>query len=154
MGTSTRPLTARRVVACVLAVLSGYIAYAVYSQAARGHDIDATAQALAAQNAVLQQHIADDHSEIAQAQTNGWLAEQARRLGYVLPGENVYVLVTPGAAALPPGGGVDARLPTLATPAPTPTPAPTATVGPSAAPTPTPTPTPYSFSLPQPTPGH
>jgi len=70
--------------------------------------------------------------------------EQARKLGYVLPGERVYVLTTPG-AAVPAKGGVVAPLPSFA---PTPTPTPKASQSPS----PSSGPVPPVFQLPTPSP--
>ena len=146
-GTPTRTSTARRIIAAVVAGLSGWVAFAVYSQAERGNDVDAAARQLAAQNAVLQQQIADARTQISEAQDPAWLQEQARRIGYVLPGEKVYVLVTPGTTPLPLGGGVSVPPPTFS-PSPSPTAADGAPPAPPAATTPTPTP--YVFVIQQP----
>lgn len=131
--------------AVFVAVLTGWVAFAVYAQAQRGHDLEATARQLSAQNAAIALHIAQVKQEIANSSDPGWLEEQARKIGYVLPNEVVYVLVSPGAGALPPGGGVDAQ-PPVWTPPPTPSPSPTATPKPGASPTP------YLFTLASPTP--
>ncbi len=122
----------------------------MYGQAAKGRDIDATGQRLAVSNAALRQRIADASNEIAQAQNPAWLEEQARKIGYVKPGEKVYVLVTPGTTPLPAGGGVNANLPAYsASPnAATPVPAPQASASASAAPTP------RIFTVPTSAPGH
>ena len=120
------------------------MAFAVYGQAARGHDLDASARTLAAQNATLKQHISDDRNELAQSENPAWLEQQARRLGYVMPNERVFVLVTPGATPPPAGGGVDAKLPSFTAP-PTPTPSPGAS-----SPSPSAAATPQSITLPPP----
>ena len=141
---------ARRVLAGLLIATCGWVAFAVYSQVAHGETLSKSVQQYGSQNDVLRQEIADRQLEISQAQTQAWLEEEARKLGYVMPGEKVYVLTTPG-AALPAGGGVVAPLPTFQ-----PTPAPGAAPGP----TPTPvavqsapaTPTPYQFILATPPP--
>ena len=80
-------------------------------------------------------------AEIADANSSDWLQEQARKLGFVFPGEGVYILTGPGAKT-PAGGGVNAPLPTFAPQTPTPSPTP--------APTPTPTPAPLTLASPSP----
>ena len=102
------------------------------------------------QNAALQQQIDDRQREIVEAQTVAWLEDEARKLGYVLPGEKVYVISPPG-QSVPPAGGVKAPLPSfqpLATPSPSPGPSPT----PRPSPSPTASATPASFALASPTP--
>ena len=128
------------------AAACGLVAFALYGQLAQNRHLDADVSTLAAQNAQLRQQISDRQTEIALAQTPAWLEEQARKLGYVLPGERIYVLIPPG-EQVPAHGGVVAPLPSLA-PSPTPTPTP----NPSASPTPA-APTPQSFQLPTPSPG-
>ncbi len=123
------------------------MAYAVYAEMAAGHSVDAQLRAAQQQNQALQHQIDERRAEIAQAQTTQWLEEQARKLGYVMPGEQIYVVTTPG-ASLPAGGGVDYKtLPTF-----NPSPSPGATPGPSPTPVggPPATPTPFVFSLPTP----
>ena len=126
------------------------------AQAARGHDLDLKAQTLTQQNAALQQHIKDDEAEIAQAQTPAWLEEEARKLGYVKPGEQVFVLVSPGAQPPQGGGGVDAPLPIFTgTPSPTPSPTPAPSPGTTSAKPSAPAgPTPLIFVVPTPNPSH
>ena len=116
---------------------------------AAGHSVDAQLRSAQQQNQALQHQIDLRKAEIAQAQSTQWLEEQARKLGYVLPGEQIYVVTTPG-ASLPAGGGVSyGALPTFnPSPSPGATPAPTAT--PVGGPTPGATPTPYVFTLPTP----
>ena len=118
----------------------------MYSQVAEGGRIDAQVRQLQQQNAALTQSISDHQREIVDAQTVAWLEEEARKLGYVLPGEKVYEITPPGQSA-PPSGGVNVALPSFALPTPSPTP--------SAAPTPKPSPTPVTFNLPtsSPSPG-
>ena len=81
--------------------------------------------ALRQQNSTLQQQIGDHQREIVEAQTVAWLEEEARKLGYVLPGEKVYVIAPPGQTT-PASGGVNVALPSFALPTPTPTATPTA----------------------------
>ncbi|MGI8848071.1 MAG: FtsB family cell division protein [Candidatus Dormibacteria bacterium] len=131
----SRPAAARRILACIVAAICGWIAFAVYSASAQSHALDSQVTHLRNGNGVLQQQIDDRRREIAQAQTKAWLEEQARKLGYVLPGETVYV-IRPGASN-PGKGGVDAKLPVYS-PTPTPTSAPP--VGSTPTP-PSPTPT-------------
>jgi Septum formation initiator len=126
----------------------GWVAFAVYGQVVHGADLKSTVSALTQQNVVLRQQIADREQEISQAQSAAWLEEQARKLGYVLPGEKIYVLTSPG-SSVPAGGGVPASLPTFS---PTPTPATPAPASPNA--TGTPGPTAYTFTLTTPSPHH
>jgi TolA-binding protein len=118
----------------VVALVCGWIAFAIYSQAAQGRALDARVTQLRDQNSTLQQRIDQRRREIAEAQSQAWLEEQARKLGYVMPGEKVYVISSPGAPA-PAGGGVDAKLPKYS-PTPSPTPVPTPKPAPATATTP------------------
>lgn len=120
------------------------VAFAVYSQAAEGGRIDSEVASLQQQNSTLQRQINDHQREIVEAQTVAWLENEARKLGYVLPGEKVYVITPPGTTA-PPSGGVNVALPSFAIPTPTPTPTP--------APSPTPHPSPTPSATPSPSPG-
>lgn len=130
-------------------MVCGWVAYAVYAEMAAGHSVDSQLSAAQQRNQALQHQIDQRKAEIAQAQSTQWLEEQARKLGYVMPGEQVYVVATPG-GALPSGGGVDYKnLPTF-----NPSPSPGSTPGPSPTPVggppPNATPTPYVFTLPTP----
>jgi septum formation initiator len=130
----------------LIAGICGLVAFAVYGQVAQTRSLDAQVAALTAQNASLTQQISDRQREIADAQTVAWLEQEARQLGYIFPGEHLYVVVPPGAHS-PASGGVSVPLPVFKVPAvPTPTPSP------SAKPTPTTTPTPKPISIPTPTP--
>jgi hypothetical protein len=132
-------------------VVCGWVAYAVYAEMAAGHSLDGRLTSAQLQNDRLRHQIDQRKAEIAQAQTREWLVEEARKLGYVLPGEQIYVLTSPG-AHLPAGGGIDLKTFPSFNPSPSP--------GASAAPTPTPvlgptpggSPTPFVFTLPNP--GH
>jgi cell division protein FtsB len=147
---AVRNLSLRRVLAAVVAVVCGWVAYAVYAETAAGHSLDTQLSAAQRANARLQHQIDERRAEIAEAQTRQWLVEEARKLGYVLPGERVFVLTTPG-ASLPPDGGITLKdLPTFST-APSPG-APSSTPAPVGGPTPGGTPTPFVFNLS--TPGH
>lgn len=140
----------RRLWLGVVALVCGVVAYAVYSQAAEGGRVDSQVALLQQQNATLQQQINDHQREIVEAQTVAWLQDEARKLGYVLPGEKVYVITPPGRSN-PPSGGVNVALPSFAIPTPTPTATPSPTPSPSAAShTPSPSPTPVPFVLPVP----
>jgi cell division protein FtsB len=147
---------ARRLVIAGLAALSGLAAYAVYSEASQGSALDAQVRSLTAQNGVLQQQITERQQQIGEANNVAWLEEQARRLGFVFPGETVYIITTPG-AALPASGGVNAALPTFAPPTASPSSSSTAAPGspaaasPGATSTPRPSPTPIIFVMPTPT---
>jgi cell division protein FtsB len=134
-----RPFTARRIVALVVAVACGWIAYALYGEAAQDHQAQARVTQLQDADAALQAQIAQRSQEITQAQSTAWIEDEARKLGYHFPGEKVYV-VDPGGKSAPSSAGVNAA-PITFSPTPTPTPVPT--------PTPTPTPTP-SASAPVP----
>lgn len=144
----------RRLVIAGLAALSGLAAYAVFSEAAQSNALDARVRSLTAQNGALQQQITQRQQQIGETNNVDWLEEQARRLGFVFPGETIYIITTPG-AALPAGGGVNAVLPTYA---PSPSPSPSASAAPGASPsasaaaTPHPSPTPLVFVMPSPTP--
>lgn len=123
--------------------ICGLVGFALYGQLAQNRSLDDQVAALTSQDSRLQHDISQSETEIVLAQTPAWLEEQARKLGYVLPGEKVYVLTTPG-AAVPADGGVVAPLPALPTPRPTPSPSPSST--PASSPSPaivaSPTPSP------------
>ncbi|MHB8490484.1 MAG: FtsB family cell division protein [Candidatus Dormibacteria bacterium] len=134
----------------LIAGICGLVAFAVYGQVAQSRHLDAQVSALAAQNSALVQQISDREREIADAQTVAWLEQQARQLGYIFPGENLYVIVPPGAARAS-TGGVSVPIPTFkplpspaVTPSPSAKPPATPSPGPSHAPTGAPSPTPTS----------
>ena len=140
----------RRVAAALIAVVCGWVAYAVYAEMAAGHSLDGRLSTAQQENARLQHLIDQRRAEIAQAQTREWLVEEARKLGYVLPGERVFVLTTPG-AALPPDGGIDLKnLPSFSSASPSPGSSPGPTPTPAYGPTPGTTPTPFVFTVPPP----
>jgi cell division protein FtsB len=147
----------RRLVVAGLAALSGLAAYAVFTEAAQSNALDARVRSLTTQNGALQQQITQRQQQIGETNNVAWLEEQARRLGFVFPGETVFIITTPG-TALPPSGGVNAVLPSFAPPSPSPSssmPAsPGASPSPSAGTTSTPrqSPTPLVFVMPSPTP--
>ena len=135
----------------LIAGICGLVAFAVYGQVAQSRNLDTQVAALTAQNASLVQQISDRQREIADAQTVAWLEQEARQLGYIFPGEHLYVVVPPGSAT-PASGGVSVpvpvfKLPAVATPTASPSakpsPSPTATPKPLTTPTPTPTPAPH-----------
>ena len=134
-----------------LAALSGLAAYAIFSEAAQGTALDARVRSLTTENATLTTQIAERRQQIGEANNKDWLEEQARRLGFVYPGESVFIITTPN-SGLPAGGGINAALPTYVPP--TATPAPSTTAVPSPAATATPAPTPLTFFLPSPPPNH
>ena len=122
--------------------------WAVYGETTAGRSLDGTVQTLRQQNSTLAAQIAERQRQVDEARSQSWLEEEARRLGYVKPGERVFVLVTPG-APLPADGGVDPG----AVPAVTPTPSPGATPAPTAPPGgASPSPTPFGLVVPGPTP--
>lgn len=130
-----------------------WVSYAVYAATAAGHALDGQVHALESQNATLRQEVELRRRQLAATTSAGWLEEEARRLGYVRPGERIFVLATPG-TKLPAYGGVDpGPLPTAATPTPRPTAAPTPTASPSpmavGAASPTPGPSPLQFTVPR-----
>jgi cell division protein FtsB len=134
----------------LIAGVCGLVAFAVYGQVAQTRQLDAQVSALAAQNTALTQQISDREREIADAQTVAWLEQEARQLGYIFPGEQLYVIVPPGAARAS-TGGVPAAIPTYKAPA-TPTPVPSATPKPSASPSPSPGHGPTASPTPTPAP--
>jgi hypothetical protein len=111
-------------------------------------------RSLSAQDSTLRQQIDQRTQQIGETNNVAWLEEQARRLGFVFPGETVFIITTPG-AALPSSGGVNAVLPTYAA-SPSASASPSATSSPGASPaasaTPKPSPTPLVFVMPSPTP--
>jgi hypothetical protein len=96
----------------------------------------------------LLQEISDRQREIVEAQTAAWLEEEARKLGYVLPGEKIFVLTPPGQPA-PASGGVSAPLPTFS---PIASPSPSPSSHPSPSPSAQPTPAQFTISSPSPSP--
>ena len=133
----------------LIAGICGLVAFAVYGQVAQSHHLDGQVSALAAQNSALVQQISDRERAIADAQTVAWLEQEARRLGYVFPGEKLYVIVPPGAAR-PSTGGVSVPLPTFK-PLPSPTPATSPSPSSSASPSPSPSHGPTASPSPTPT---
>ncbi len=136
----------RRLRMAAAAGICGIVGFGLFGQLAQNGRLDDEVRTLASQNAQLQRDISESQTEIVLAQTPAWLEEEARKLGYVLPGEKVYVLTTPG-AAVPAKGGVTAPLPSFS-------PTLRATPTPSVAPSPSPSgpPTPRVFQLPTPSP--
>lgn len=132
-----RRLTRRRAIAALCAMAAAWVAFAVYNETAQSRAADQRLQQLQQQNDALRQQIAQRQREIAEAQTDSWLANEARRMGYVRSGEKVYVPVSAG-KPLPADGGIDAGpLPSFAPATPTGSPA----GSPSGSPSPTPSPT-------------
>ncbi len=134
----------------LIAGICGLVAFAVYGQVAQTRHLDAEVSTLATQNSALQHQISDRQREIADAQTIAWLEQEARQLGYIFPGEHLYVIVPPGGARVS-MGGVSVPIPTFrplpsptvkASPSPKPStsPSPSPSHGPTASPSPTSTP--------------
>jgi hypothetical protein len=120
---------------------------------AAGHSLDGRLSAAQQANDRLRHQIAQQQAEVAEAQTKEWLVEQARKLGYVMPGERVFVLATPG-ASLPPDGGIDLKnLPSFSGASPSPGASPQPSRQPVVGPTPGGSPTPFVFVVPTPA-GH
>ncbi|MBV8301143.1 MAG: septum formation initiator family protein [Candidatus Dormibacteraeota bacterium] len=126
-----------------LAIVCGIVAFGIYGQAAESRSLDSQVVALQQQNTALQQQIAERQQQVVEAQTYAWLVEEARKLGYVFPGEKSFVLTGPGAPAAA-QGGVQAPLPTFEPPTPVPTPKPSHR--------PSPSPTPLHLTVPSPSP--
>jgi cell division protein FtsB len=148
------PITLRRIAVVVIAGICGLVAFAVYGQVAQSRHLDGQVTALASQIAALTQQISDHEQEIADAQTVAWLEEEARQLGYVFPGEKLYLIVPRGASQSS-TGGVSVPIPTfkiLPPPTPTPSPSPKSSASPSPSPSHGPTPTPTPTPKPTPTP--
>jgi hypothetical protein len=142
--------------AAVIAAGLGWVGYALLAETSSSNALAARVVQLQGQNSALRSDISGRRADIAAAQTTPWLVEEARKLGYVLPGERVFIVVTPG-AQLPPDGGVEVGQLPLYNPSPAPqgasaTPAPAhSTADPLAAPA---SPTPFIFVLPAPAPHH
>jgi hypothetical protein len=129
------------------------VSYAVYAATTAGHALDGRVRTLQKENAALRQQVDLRRRELASAGSSGWLEEEARRLGYIRPGDRIFVLATPG-AKVPAEGGVDpGPLPGLPSPTPRPAGAPpaaaqTSAPAPAAATSP-PGPTPMQFTVPR-----
>jgi cell division protein FtsB len=145
------PITLRRIAVVLIAGICGLVAFAVYGQVAQSRHLDAQVAALAAENTSLTQQISDQEREIADAQTVSWLEEEARQLGYVFPGEKLYVIVPPGRAEAS-TGGVSVPIPTFKVPTPVPSPTPKPSPSPSPSPGTSPSPSPSHSPAPTPTP--
>jgi cell division protein FtsB len=118
-----RPLSGRRLLAILAALACGWAAYSLYGQWAQDRALAAGVARLRSANSALEQQIAERFLQIREAQGSAWIEEQARGLGFHLPGETIYVVV-PSGPSVPRSGGIDAAPPTFSpTPAPTPTPA-------------------------------
>jgi cell division protein FtsB len=136
----------------LIAGICGLIAFAVYGQVAQSRHLDAQVTVLASQNAAMRQQISDREREIAEAQTVAWLEQEARQLGYIFPGEHLYVIKPPGSDTAS-SGGVSVPIPTFRViPPPTPKPSPSSSPTPKGSPSPTPTPTPTPAHSPTPSP--
>jgi cell division protein FtsB len=148
-----RPFTARRIVALLVAVACGWVAFALYGEAAQDHDAVARVAQLRAADAALQSQIAQRSEEITQAQSTAWVEDQARKLGYHLAGEQVYV-VDPGGKSSLSSAGVNAApitfSPSPAPPPPPPAHTPTATPAPTLAPLAPPAPSTAAPATPSP----
>jgi cell division protein FtsB len=142
------PITLRRIAIVLIAGICGLVAFAVYGQVAQSRNLDAQVNALAAQNSALVRQISDREREIADAQTVAWLEQEARQLGYIFPGEHLFIIRSPGSGT-PASGGVSVPVPEFKPPS-TPTPSPSASATPGA--TPTPTARPVTVPSPSPTP--
>jgi cell division protein FtsB len=140
------PITLRRIAIVLIAGICGLVAFAVYGQVAQSRNLDAQVSALAAGNSALVRQISDREREIADAQTIAWLEQEARQLGYIFPGEHLFI-IRPAGSAVPATGGVTVPIPVFRPPS-TPTPSPSASTKPS----PTPTPTARPVTVPSPTP--
>ena len=127
----------------------------MFNEAAQGSALDARVRALSAENTALQQQIDQRTTQIGEAGNVDWLEGQARKLGFVFPGETLYIITSPG-TTLPPTGGINATLPTFAPPTPTPSASATPSASPGASGSATPSapasPTPLVFVMPTPTP--
>ena len=144
----------RRILLAAITAVLTFVAYAVVSEFVSNRTIDAQVARLTAGNAKLSQSIADHKAELLASQTTPWLEDQARQLGFVFPGETIYVV--DAAASLPPDGGLAIKsLPTY-NPTPSPTPSGSATPSPSADPAQglSSSPTPQGFVLPTPAAHH
>ena len=149
---SHRTLTRRRLLAVAVAIIGAWVSYAVYAATTAGHALDGRVRALQKENATLRRQVDLRKRELTSASSGGWLEEEARRLGYVRPGDRIFVLASPG-AKLPPDGGVDpGPLPGAPSPAPRPAAAPPP-AQPSSAPAPaapaSAAPTPLQFTIPR-----
>ena len=131
----------RRILAIIVAVACGWAAYGLYGETSQTRSLDARVTQLKSGNAILEAQIAERSMQIAAASSSAWVEAQARKLGYVMPGEKVYVL-DPGGKATPSFAGVPVTPLTFDPPPPTPTPTPIPTATPTAAPVATPTPSP------------
>ncbi len=100
----SRPVTPRRVLAVLAAVASGWAGYALYGQVAEDRAMASRVAQLATTNAALQQQISERLLELSESTSPAWVEDQARRLGFHLPGETVYVVPPPGAARTPGAG--------------------------------------------------
>ena len=99
------------------------------------------------------QQITDHEREIADAQTIARLEEEARQLGYVFPGEKLYVIVPAGRREGAHRWRVRATPDIeVLTPILSPTPKPTTSPSPNPGSSPTPSPTPTYSPTPTPTP--
>lgn len=140
-----------------VAVAGAWVTYAVYAATTAGHALDGRVHTLQKQNAALRQAVELRRRELTSASSGGWLEEEARRLGYVRPGDRIFVLTAPG-GKLPADGGVDpGPLPGATTPTPRPaggagapaTAAPSSAPAPAAAAASPPGPTPMQFTVPR-----
>lgn len=137
-----------KIATVLVALAAGLIAFAINGSMEKTLSLRHDIAHAEADNAALQQTIAEDKREIAAATTTTWVEEQARQLGFVFPGERVFLMV-PRGTDHPASGGVSAPLLSEQASAPPPQPTPQATVQQSAAPpTPAPSATPIVIAVP------
>ncbi len=117
----------------IFALIAGIVAYGVYGSLERTISLHSRIVAMQESNQRLQHQIADRNREIQAAQSTTWVEEQARLLGYVMPGEHVYLILPPAAGSVH-SGGVQAPLVNepITTPTPSPSPSPSSSPSPSA----------------------
>ncbi len=94
----SRPVTPRRVLAVLAAVASGWAGYGLYGQVAQDRAMASRVAELTTTNSALQQQIAERLLELSESTSPAWVEDQARRLGFHLPGETIYVVPPPGTA--------------------------------------------------------
>ncbi len=119
----------------IFALVAGIVAYGVYGSLERTISLHSRIVAVETSNQRLQHQIADREREIQAAQSTSWVEEQARLLGYVMPGEHVYLILPPSAGPVHSGG---VQAPLVNEPITTPTPSPSPTPSPTSTPSPTP----------------
>ena len=134
-------ISVRQVLIAATLVIVAWAIWVISSEASSGNLMGRKIAALSVQNAALSATIAADQRELSASGSTAWLEERARMLGFVAPGERVYIIgsgtsVTHGGVPIAPLPSWELQPGASPSPSPAPSSAPTASTAPLVSPTP------------------